>query len=119
MENIRDITLKSQILGSNILQIKVGKKIEKITGVKSCVECGTWLKDIEPKYFHMSCPFCKRKGCKECNNTGLHPLASSVYFSGQIITQLLTYSVKEALKLFKETRLSASTNRLISEITKR
>jgi len=119
IENIRDIILKSQILGSNILQIKVGKNIEKITGVKSCVECGTWLKDIEPKYFHMPCPFCKRKGCKECNNTGLHPLASSVYFSGQIITQLLAYSVKEALKLFKETRLSTTTNRLISEITKR
>jgi excinuclease ABC subunit A len=118
-ENVQEIVLRSQILGSNILQIEVGKKIEKITRVKSCVECGTWLKDIEPKHFYMSCPFCKRKGCKECNFTGLHPLASSVYFSGQIITQLLKYSVKDALKLFKDTRLSIPTNRLITEITKR
>ncbi|MBY8989187.1 MAG: ATP-binding cassette domain-containing protein [Candidatus Lokiarchaeota archaeon] len=118
-ENVQEIVQRSQILGSNILQIEVGKKIEKITRVKSCVECGTWLKDIEPKHFYMSCPFCKRKGCKECNFTGLHPLASSVYFSGQIITQLLKYSVKDALKLFKDTRLSIPTNRLITEITKR
>ena len=118
-DNIQDVLVKSKLLGSNILQIKVGKRIEKITRVKSCVECGTWLKDIEPKHFHMSCPFCKKKGCEQCNNTGLHPLASSVYFSGLIITQLLTYSVKDALKLFKENRLSTPTNRLISEITKR
>ncbi|MHA1992533.1 MAG: ATP-binding cassette domain-containing protein [Candidatus Hodarchaeales archaeon] len=118
-ESIRDIVLRSQTLGSNILQIEAGNKIEKITGVKSCVECGTWLKDIEPKHFHMSCPYCKRKGCKKCNNTGLHPLASSVYFSGLNITQLLTYSVKDALKLFKGTTLLMSTNRLMSEITKR
>ncbi|MHA1932437.1 MAG: hypothetical protein ACW96X_07850, partial [Promethearchaeota archaeon] len=98
---------------------KVGKKIEKITGVKSCVECGTYLKDIEPKHFHMSCPFCKSKGCKQCNNTGLHPLASSVYFSDLLIPQLLKYSIKDALKLFNNSRLSPSTDRLISEITKR
>ena len=119
IEKIQDVVLRSQILGSNILQIEVGKKIEKITSVKSCVECGTWLKDIEPKHFHMACPFCKKKGCEQCNNTGLHPLASSVYFSGQIITQLLTYSVKDALKLFKETKLSTPTNRLIFEIKRR
>ncbi len=118
-EYIQDVLVKSKLLGSNILQIKVGKRIEKITKVKSCVECGTWLKDVEPKHFHMSCPYCKRKGCKQCNNTGLHPLASSVYFSGLIITQLLTYSVKDALKLLKDTRLLTPTNHLISEITKR
>ncbi|MFW9876518.1 MAG: hypothetical protein ACFFG0_25775, partial [Candidatus Thorarchaeota archaeon] len=119
IESIRDIVIKSQILGSNILQIEVGKRTEKITAVKACVECGTWLKDVEPKHFHMSCPFCKRKGCKQCNNTGLHPLASSVYFSDLLITQLLRFSVKEALKLFKGTTQYVSTNRLISEITKR
>jgi len=119
IENIRDIVLKNQILGSNILQIMVDKRIEKITAIKSCVECGTWLRDVEPKHFHMGCQFCKRKGCKQCNNTGLHPLASSVYFSGLLITQLLTFSIKDALELFKGTKQSASTNRLISEITKR
>ena len=119
IENIRDIVLKNQILGSNILQLMDDKRIEKITTIKSCVECGTWLRDVEPKHFHMGCPFCKRKGCKQCNNTGLHPLASSVYFSGLLITQLLTFSIKDALELFKGTKQSASTNRLISEITKR
>ncbi len=119
IEYIRDITIKSQALGSNILQIKIGKRIEKITGISSCAECGTWLKQVEPKHFHMGCPFCKRKGCKHCNNTGLHPLASSVYFSGLLITEFLRYSVKAALKLFENIKLSASTNRLLSEITKR
>ncbi|MHA2007469.1 MAG: ATP-binding cassette domain-containing protein [Promethearchaeota archaeon] len=118
-EDIRDIVVKSQMLGSSILQIKIGKRIEKITSVKSCVECGAWLKDIEPKHFHMSCPYCKSKGCEQCNNTGLHPLASSVYFSGILITQLLTYSIKDALILFKGIQKSASSNRLIFEITKR
>ena len=98
-EYIQDVLVKSKLLGSNIFHIKVGKKIEKITKVKSCVECGTWLKDVEPKHFHMSCPYCKRKGCERCNNTGLHPLASSVSFSGLIINQLLAYSIKDALKL--------------------
>ncbi|MHA2289783.1 MAG: hypothetical protein ACXABG_13445, partial [Promethearchaeota archaeon] len=118
-ENVRDTVLKSNILGSNTFQIEAGSKVEKITRIKSCVECGTWLKDVEPKHFHMSCPFCKGKGCKQCNTTGLHPLASSVYFSDLIITQLLTYSVKDALKLFEEMRLLIPSNRLTSEITKR
>ncbi|KKM99333.1 hypothetical protein LCGC14_1148910, partial [marine sediment metagenome] len=119
VENLRDIVENSQMLGSNILQIKVGKSIEKITSEKSCVECGAWLRDIEPKHFHMGCPFCKRKGCAKCNNTGLHPLSSSVYFSGLLITQLLTYSVKDALTLVKTNKQSPSTNRLIHEIMKR
>ncbi|MFX1571819.1 MAG: ATP-binding cassette domain-containing protein [Promethearchaeota archaeon] len=116
---IRDIIIKSQTLGSNVFQIEIDKRIERITGILSCVECGAWLKDVEPKHFHMACPFCKRKGCKHCNNTGLHPLASSVYFSDLLITHLLTFSVKDALKLFNDIRLSPSSNRLISEITKR
>ncbi|MFX1374762.1 MAG: ATP-binding cassette domain-containing protein [Promethearchaeota archaeon] len=119
IKEIRDIVVKNQILGSNILQIKVGENIEKITQLKSCVECGIWLKDIEPKHFHMPCPYCNRKGCEQCNNTGLHPLASSVYFSELLINQLLTYSVKDALKLFKNIKPSASMHRLMSEITKR
>ncbi|MFX1531221.1 MAG: hypothetical protein ACFFBC_08920, partial [Promethearchaeota archaeon] len=119
LEKVREIILKSQSLGSNILHLRIGKKIEKITSVKSCVECGTWLKDIEPKHFHMGCPYCKGKGCEQCKDTGLHPLASSVYFSGLRITQLLTYSVKEAINLFNNSRLSISSNRLMSEITKR
>ncbi|MFX1313240.1 MAG: ATP-binding cassette domain-containing protein [Promethearchaeota archaeon] len=116
---IREIIRKSQALGSNIFQIEIDKRKEKITGISSCVECGKWLKEVEPKHFHMACPFCKRKGCKHCNNTGLHPLASSVYFSDLLFTELLTYSVKDVLKLFNESRLSTSSNRLISEITKR
>lgn len=119
IEEVRENILKSEMLGSNILQIRIGEKIEKITGVKACIECGTWLKDIEPKHFHMDCPYCKGKGCKHCNNTGLHPLAASVYFSGLIITELLTHSIKDAIKLFKNTVLSNSSNRLINEISKR
>jgi excinuclease ABC subunit A len=119
VEQIQDIIRENQALGSNILQIKVGKRIEKITSTNSCVECGAWLKSIEPKHFYMSCPFCKRKGCKQCNYTGLHPLALSVQFSGLMITELLKYSVKEALKLFKNRKVSGSTSRLISEILKR
>ncbi|MFW9939499.1 MAG: ATP-binding cassette domain-containing protein [Candidatus Thorarchaeota archaeon] len=119
LEKVREIILKSQNLGSNTLHLRIGKKIEKITSVKSCVECGTWLKDIEPKHFHIGCPYCKGKGCKQCKDTGLHPLASSVYFSGLRITQLLTYSVKEAINLFNNSSLSISSNRLMSEITKR
>ncbi|MHA2398967.1 MAG: hypothetical protein ACXADU_08775 [Promethearchaeota archaeon] len=119
IESIREIVKKGQVLGSNILQIKIGNIIKKVTAVKYCVECGIWLRDIEPKHFHMVCPFCKGKRCKKCNNTGLHPLASSVAFSDLLITDLLTYSIKDALKLFDKTRLSSSTNRLIFEITKR
>ncbi|MHA2122901.1 MAG: hypothetical protein ACW990_17015, partial [Promethearchaeota archaeon] len=119
VDSIREIVKRSQILGSNILQIRIDNTIEKITAVKSCIECGIWLRDIEPKHFHMGCPFCKGKGCKKCNNTGLHPLASSVYFSGLLITDFLKYSIKDTIKLFEETRLSASTHRLIFEITKR
>jgi excinuclease ABC subunit A len=42
-----------------------------------------------------------------------------VYFSDLLITDILTYSIKDALTLFGKTRLSSSTNRLIFEITKR
>ncbi|MFX1487506.1 MAG: ATP-binding cassette domain-containing protein [Promethearchaeota archaeon] len=119
IEQIRDIVRENQSLGSNIIQIEMGKKIEKITGTNSCVECGAWLDNIEPKHFHMSCPFCKKKGCKRCNYTGLHPLALSVQFSGLVITELLECSVKKALKLFSDINLSSSANRLVSEILKR
>ena len=61
--------------------------VEKLSLDKSCHECGLWLQDVEPKHFHMPCPSCKGKGCEKCDETGLHPLGSSVILSGIRITE--------------------------------
>ncbi len=96
------------IIGTDITQ--------KISRTNICPHCGIWIKELEPKYFQMKCKDCKGKGCDKCDNSGMHPLASSVHWANHRIDQLLELSVSELPILFKDERLPKTAERLRKEI---
>ena len=118
INEIRNIIRTISSLGANSLIIE-GKSINSlISRIPACVECGIWLEEIEPKFFKKNCPYCKGKGCKECNETGYHPIASSVTWEGLLFPEILTKSVGELILYFSKEDLTIS-NRLLQEIKKR
>ncbi len=118
IDGIRDIIKTTSSLGANSLIIE-GKSINSlISRVPACVECGTWFREIEPKHFKKNCPHCKGKGCKECNETGYHPIASKVTWEGLLFSDILKKSVGELVTYFSKEEFSIS-NRLLQEIKRR
>jgi excinuclease ABC subunit A len=115
---IRDIVKTISSLGANSLIIE-GKSVKSlISRVPACVECGSWFDEIEPKHFKKNCPHCKGKGCKECNETGYHPLASNVTWESMLFSQILTKSVGELVTFFSKEELPI-TIRVLQEIKRR
>ena len=119
LSEIRELLNEIKSLGVSILVLKTKDGYKKVSLTKSCQECGFWLREIEPKYFHMPCPYCKGKGCVKCNHTKLHPIASSVLFSEKTLPEILALSVDEALQLFNSIKLANTADRILSEIIKR
>ena len=118
INEIRQIVKNARALGANSLVVK-GKIHDRIISrVPACIQCGTWFGELDPTYFKRNCPHCKGKGCKECNQTGYHPLASRVTWSELLFPEFLGKSIKELLKLFEGEGLVAS-DRLIQEIFRR
>jgi len=118
LNEIRDIIQTISALGANSVIIE-GKSVKAlISRVPACVECGTWFEEIEPKHFKKSCPHCKGKGCKECNETGYYPLVSNITWQGLLFPEILTKSVGELVTYFSEEELPI-TDRLSQEIKKR
>jgi len=118
LNEIREILKIINSLGANSIIIEGQKVKSLISRVPACVECGTWFGDLEPTHFKKNCPHCKGKGCKECNETGYHPLASNVTWEGILFPKLLTKSVGELLTYFSKEDLPI-TSRLFQEIKKR
>ncbi|MFX1566858.1 MAG: hypothetical protein ACFFCV_00665 [Promethearchaeota archaeon] len=118
LNEIRDILKIISSLGANSLIIEGQTVKSLISRVPACVECGTWFGDLEPTHFKKNCPHCKGKGCKECNETGYHPLASNVTWEGIQFPQLLTKSVGELFTYFSKEDLPI-TSRIFQEIKKR
>ncbi|MFW9970516.1 MAG: hypothetical protein ACFFDF_09970, partial [Candidatus Odinarchaeota archaeon] len=118
IHDIRLIIERVHSLGANSLIIK-GKNINNIISrVPVCLHCGTWFGELEPTYFKRNCPYCQGKGCPECNQTGIHPFASRVTWSGLTFTEFLNKSIKELLELFTDNSVLAS-ERLLQEIFRR
>ncbi|MFX1328297.1 MAG: hypothetical protein ACFE91_09145 [Promethearchaeota archaeon] len=116
--DIRNIIQIIHALGANSLIVK-GKTVNNlISRVPVCEDCGTWFGDLDPTHFKPNCPHCRGKGCKECNQTGYHPLASRVTWSGLLFPEFLSKSINELLKIFTREKLVAS-DRLIHEIFRR
>ncbi len=115
---IRDIVKTITSLGANSLIIEGKTVYLLISRVPACVECGSWFGDLEPTHFKKNCPHCKGKGCKECNETGYHPLASNVTWEGILFSQILTKSVGELVTYFTKEEIPI-TIRLLQEIKKR
>ncbi|MFX1418098.1 MAG: ATP-binding cassette domain-containing protein [Promethearchaeota archaeon] len=118
INEIRDIVQTTSSLGASSIIIK-GKSLNSlISRVPACIECGTWFGEIEPAHFKKICPHCKGKGCKDCRDTGYHPLASNVTWEGLLFSEILTKSVGELVNYFSKEELPI-TIRLLQEIKKR
>ncbi len=105
-------------LGANSYLVKTENQEIIVARVPVCTNCGGWFGELEPTHFKRNCPYCKGKGCIECNNTGFHPLASNVTWSGLLFPKFLEMNVGELLELFSKDDLPAS-DRLIHEIKRR
>jgi len=118
IHEIRNIFKNVCALGANSLIVE-GKTINSlISQVPVCANCGTWFDELEPTHFKRNCPHCKGKGCKECNQTGYHPFALRVTWSGFLFPEFLSKSIGELFELFTHEKLMAS-DRLIQEISRR
>ncbi|NHJ40943.1 MAG: ATP-binding cassette domain-containing protein [Asgard group archaeon] len=118
-KQIREIVQQAFDLGSPVINIKTKDEVIALTKTRTCVNCGYWFTELEPKYFHMPCEHCKGKGCEICKKTGLHPEAAAVRWQGKRLPELLTLSVDEIDEYFKKAFLPKIADRLKREITKR
>ncbi|TXT67681.1 MAG: hypothetical protein BAJALOKI1v1_30044 [Promethearchaeota archaeon] len=118
LKQLREILDTVSALGANALLVKSKEKTIILSRVSACATCGTWYSYLEPPDFNKKCPYCKGKGCKKCNHTGLIPIASRVSWAGLTFIEILSKSVKEALSLFQENHYFAP-NRIKNEIEKR
>ena len=84
-----------------------------------CARCGAGLGELRATHFNQKCPFCKGKGCRRCDRTGMHPQAASVRWEGLRLPELLSLSVGAALDLFSGVLLPSTADRLRLEITRR
>jgi len=118
INEIREIYQTISSLGANSLRVE-GKSVNSlISRVPACVECGNWFGDLEPTHFKKNCPHCSGKGCKQCNETGYHPLASNVTWEGLLFPELLSKSVGELVTYFSKEEIPI-TFKLVQEIKKR
>jgi len=106
-------------LGSDSITIRQGGSDRHISLSNVCSQCGTWFGNVEPKHFGMKCIHCEGKGCKRCNNTGLHHLAAAVHWEGRTLPELMILTVEDAHRLFNEAELPTMAKRLQDEIMRR
>jgi excinuclease ABC subunit A len=85
----------------------------------TCPGCGTWLAELDPKHFHLSCPHCQGKGCSQCQETGLDPQVAAVRWQERSLPELLDLSVKDTRSLFVQIDTPSTAARLHSEIRRR
>ncbi|MGD2247762.1 MAG: ATP-binding cassette domain-containing protein [Candidatus Methanofastidiosia archaeon] len=116
--HVKEIVTKGNALGVHALKIE-NDTTHILSMAPICITCGTWLSEIEPKHFHMSCIYCNGKGCTHCQNTGLHPQAAAVQWHNLTLPELLQLSVDDACTLFGECDLPQSAHRLLKEINTR
>ncbi len=118
-KDVREIVEQVFALGSHAIVIRVENGEMILSRAPVCINCGTWVRTVEPKHFHTVCSHCEGAGCKFCQGTGLHPQAAAVYFFNLRLPDLLALSVDEAKTLFEKADLPQSAHRLKTEIEKR
>ncbi|MBY9005332.1 MAG: hypothetical protein KGD63_01080, partial [Candidatus Lokiarchaeota archaeon] len=118
IDQIYDILQIGVALGAYSYSLKTETQEKIVARIPVCTTCGVWFGELEPTHFKKSCPYCKGKGCKECNGTGFHPLASNVRWSGLLFPEFLEKNVGDLIELFSKSDLPAS-DRLIHEINRR
>jgi len=110
---------ESQALGCSGVKIQTGGGWFTYSTTTVCVNCGTWLGELEAAHFNMSCPNCGKLGCERCSGSGLHPIAAGVRWLDLRFDELINRSAAEVKKLFDEAQLPNSALRLKQEIVRR
>ena len=106
-------------LGVQALKIHGSNVEQTLSRAPVCAGCGTWFGTLEPQHFHQVCQHCKGKGCERCRETGMHPEAAAVRWSGMRLPDLLALSIDEFSALFADAELPTSAERLRDEIARR
>jgi excinuclease ABC subunit A len=116
---VREIVRLASSLGAGALRA-CGEAFDIRMGTMLvCTSCGAGLGDLRATHFNQTCPYCKGKRCKRCDQTGMHPQAASVRWEGMRLPELLAHTVDDICSLFKHVILPATADRLRAEITRR
>jgi excinuclease ABC subunit A len=118
-QTVREIVQQIFSLGSYAVAIQAKDEKILLSCTSLCVNCGTWIRTVEPKHFHMVCSHCEGRGCDHCQGTGLHPQAAAVRWHNLRLPDLLALSIDDARHLFVDADLPESAWRLETEIKKR
>jgi len=119
LTEIRSSVQKGLALGSNVIRLVTDSDVNIFANAPVCVYCGRWFDELEPKHFHMQCPYCNGRGCNHCNQSGIHPLAAAVSWEGLTFSNIMSLSVDEVDQLFISAFLPDSATRLVKEINTR
>lgn len=113
---VRRIIKKAAALGSHAIIARNEQSGITLANAPVCTTCGSWFNQLEPKYFHMPCPYCSGKGCSQCLDSGLHPEAINVQWEGIRLPELLSMTIHDVQILFTGTILPSTAQRLLKEI---
>jgi excinuclease ABC subunit A len=116
---VRELVQRSGALGALTIKARSENLDVTFSSNPICAQCGTWFGNLEPKFFHTSCPYCKGEGCERCDQTGLHPSATTVQWEEYRLLELLSLTVDEVRQLFAQAELPSTARRLRSEIVRR
>lgn len=116
---VRNVVHTAYSLGSSSIKVQYGNLTQDISPSNVCSKCGTWFGEVEPKHFGIKCIHCRGKGCQKCNNTGLYHLAAAIKWEGLTFPSLMSLTVDEAHKKFKEAEFPSTAKRLKTEISRR
>lgn len=116
---VRECVQQAAALGAQAITAR-GAEIEiTLASAPVCAGCGTWFGQVEPKHFHLPCPYCDRRGCLHCSGTGTHPLGAAVRWQGLRLPELLARPVDEVWGIFAGWEPPAAARRLNREIGRR
>jgi excinuclease ABC subunit A len=115
----RELAQRAAALGARAITARAADVEVTLASAPVCATCGTWFGELEPKHFHLPCPYCQGEGCARCERTGMHPQAAGVRWEGLPFPELLAHPVADAGMLFARAELPSTADRLRSEITRR
>ena len=116
---IREVVSQVAAMGAQALSLRSSEHSLIFASAPVCVGCGAWFSELEPKHFHLPCPYCQGDGCQSCSHTGMHPLAAGASWGGQLLPELLERPVSELLDIFSQAELPGTAARLVNEIMRR
>ncbi|HEX3043750.1 MAG TPA: hypothetical protein VHY08_03270 [Bacillota bacterium] len=94
-------------------------QFETLSWANRCPFCNLWIHPLKSSHFNTPCGYCHGAGCPECNMTGIYPEAASTEWNGLKFYELLSYTVDEVERLFRDNHLPEFAARLETEIMAR